>query len=794
MRRLAGAAFAVSGIDDDVGNDKIGTAPSRPSLPIISFLAFGIWSGCAACMTVCVDLATEPRWVLAIVGLVGAIGLLLLLWKRRRSVYAFVFVIGLLLGISLASVSLGLWETNIAKADGVSAHWECVALGDGQQGSYGQTVLAEASSAGETFRVRVQLGSDEQTVHYGDSFSVWGSIKPPGETQRAAFSRSAAVGSLRAYNVEYADRVSVIGAISLVRNKAIAFLEPFSGRDGGLVAAVVCGWRGDLDEEVYRNFQVSGLAHIVAVSGAHLSLVAAFVACVLRMMKSPRWLSCAFQMLFIVAYLVFTAMPASAIRAALMTVAGLNAWTLRRRPSSLNALSVCIIAMIALDPTTSVSVSFALSSLSTLGIVVFGKLFSSWVEELFPGCPSFISDAVSLTFASSVVASPLSAAMFSQFPVVSVLSNILTGPLFAPVCVLGLAATSVGLLFPGLSLICGNAASWAGWLMVRVVGFTSSIPWASIPVDVPEFVAIVASALLCAILWVVWPKPHRVSLLSAFAFVAPLIIVVGACILLRPQATEIAMLDVGQGDAIVLRSGSSTLLIDTGNQEAKLREALARQGIYKIDAVLITHPDDDHMGSLASLNGVVEVSSVIIADGAKTCGCSNCAKLRKNAQELVGQDSIVSLSAQDVIRVGKWEARCVWPREFTDEGGNADSICLVATADIDGDGSSDAKALLVGDAETDQLQTLIDEGEVGQVDIYKVGHHGSKNALTEEQARILSPKLSLVSVGANNRYGHPNAKTVNALEGCGSSILRTDQSGDVVCEIEAGGVRARSVR
>ncbi len=792
MRRIAAAPFAVCA-DDDVINDSDKPAV-RPSLPPIGFFAIGLWAACAAVLTVCVDIPVGYLWCAA--GLCVVLGLLFLCfaWKKKKVICGVLFLIGLLLGISLASVSLCVWNNNICQAEGVAAKWDCVAVSDGEQGSFGQTVLADVASEGKIFRVRIQLDSKSETMHYGDSFTVWGTIASPKDTQKASFVRSGAVGSLKAYNVESSSKTSLIGLIAQVRNQAISFFEPFSKRDSGVCAAIVCGWRGSLDEEVYRSFQVSGLAHIVAVSGAHLSLVTSFIAGLLKSLRSPRAFSCALQVLFVLAYLVFTAIPASALRAAIMTIAGLNSWALKRRPSSLNALCICIIAMIGFDATASISVSFALSTLSTLGIVLFGKLFSSWVNFLIPFCPAFVADAISLTFASSVVAAPFSAALFSQFPCVAVLANVLTAPLFAPICALGLGATTISLAFPQISLIAGNAASWAGWFLAWVVKVTASVPWASIPVDIPEGCALGFSFALCAFLWVCWPKPHKVRLASVVLAGMPIVLVLVAFGILNSSTTRIIMLDVGQGDAIVLQSCGSTLLIDTGNQDSKLREALARNGIYKLDAVLITHPDDDHMGSLSSLKGVVEVASVIVSDGVRSCSCSNCGTLKASAVQVVGEDAMQFISVGDTLHIGKWQATCIWPDEFTDEGGNADSVCLAAQADVDNDENPEGTALLVGDAETEQLAELIDSGHINQVDIYKVGHHGSKNAITSEQANILKPKLALFSVGENNRYGHPNSKTLDALESAGATILRTDISGDVVCELSPQGVSVQTLR
>ena len=144
--------------------------------------------------------------------------------------------------------------------------------------------------------------------------------------------------------------------------------------------------------------------------------------------------------------------------------------------------------------------------------------------------------------------------------------------------------------------------------------------------------------------------------------------------------------------------------------------------------------------------------------------------------------------------MGAFDLEAVWPARFADGGGNADSLCLLARADADGDGAADWTALLAGDAEHEQLAAMEEQGLVGRVDVLKVGHHGSKNALTPELAAALSPRIALVSAGAGNRYGHPADKTLRELADAGAQIWRTDEAGDVSCKSTAQGIAVASLR
>lgn len=220
--------------------------------------------------------------------------------------------------------------------------------------------------------------------------------------------------------------------------------------------------------------------------------------------------------------------------------------------------------------------------------------------------------------------------------------------------------------------------------------------------------------------------------------------------------------------------------MDTGNEAEMLYAALARNNISKIDAVLITHPDDDHCGNLQALGGVVEVDQVFIAEGLDEVGDDRAKDFVSLAKSMVGEQKVVELNRGDAVRFGIFTFNIIAPVQVEHEGGNEDSICFNVHIDCDGDGAVDWKGFFCGDAEAEVLEELNEEHLLEPVDLYKVGHHGSRRAITPELARVLSPKVSLIGVGKNS-YGHPTDDALNALESVGSEVYRTDQDGDVVC-------------
>lgn len=769
--------------------------PPRPSLPPTLGCALGLWAACAAVLTAAEGWSVGLCLAGGAAGALAAVGAGAALW-RGKAVQAWALALGAALGVACGCGCAAGLHATMAATEGTVGMWRFEAVEDGREGMFGascvmRTVLADGREA----LVRVRFDDGIEAPRYGEVLVARAALSAPGGSSSAYCWRAGMSAEARAHDVVPLERTGLVGALVSARMRAIDQIAAAGEGDGpAVLAALVCGWRGLLEEAgAYDAYKATGLAHLVAVSGAHLSIVAACAMAFFRLLRFPRWAACSAEAALLLAYLVLSGAPVSAVRAAVMAFAAMLSFAARRRPAALGALSACMIGCIALSPTVALSASFALSALSTLGIVLFAGLFSAWIAHAVPRMPRTARDALSLTCASSVLATPLSAELFSQLPLLAPVANVAVAPLFPLACTAGLAACALSLAAPPLAPALVGAACGLAACMTALVRLLAGVPHASMPAGVPLPLALAASAALAAALWLAWPKP-RARALAALAAAPALALACALVFWPRFAGDEIVMLDVGQGDAFVVRSGGVAVLVDTGNQDRLLREALARHGVLRLDAVVVTHGDDDHMGSLASLAGVVEVGRVLVAKDALLCGCDSCGRLVADARTLVGDEGVQGLAQGDVLHVGAFDLTTVWPASFSDEGGNADSVCLLADADVDGDGKRDWRALFTGDAERDQLRALVDAGLVGDVDVYKVGHHGSKNALDDEEAAVLSPRLALVSAGAGNRYGHPAPETLARLEAVGAEIRRTDEEGDVSCKFEADRIEVSALR
>lgn len=776
---------------------------SRPSLPPLLLAGAALWLGCLLCSEA-LSLLGASGYALGAVGAAISLMALVLLYRRNRAVVAALVALFFCLGLLLSSASLSALEAQRATLIMQSGEtFQLRVTDDVSEGQFGSYCTAVAYPVGANFferqfsGIKVRVNLDDEGLNYGDEVQARVTFKEPSDTAKASYDRKRIVFSCKLYKVQKLES-SQLGVIAQSRAVFAQQVQDLSSSMGlsdeasNLTQALLLGNRSGLfSSTLYQEVKSVGLAHMVAVSGAHLVIVMGFVALVLKALRLRKQLQVGIQLVFLFLYLAMVGFPVSCMRAAFMSGAALLSLASSRRSYSLSALGATCLVLIAMDTSAATSVSFGLSALSTLGIVVFMPLFSGWVTSASDAVNRYMLQPIAMTLAALLLTLPLSLTMFSQLPLISPISNVVASPLVSVVCSVGVAAYAlqqvpvIGPLILVASLLASQVLAWA-------VDLLSQVPFACIPLGVNPLFACAACVICCVVLWVRWPKKLPLRFCSVCACLILVACLAGYA--LSYGSTQIIMLDVGQGDAVLLRSRGSTLLIDTGNQTSKLYAGLSRYGITHLDALLVTHADDDHCGSLSALKGVVSCDKVIVAKGLSELDLSKTDELLGTAALYVGQQNVMEVAQGSTFSVGTFACTVISPKELTDEGGNQDSICLVAQSDCDGDGKADWTCLFSGDAESETLEKLEDTGRVGKVDLWKVSHHGAKAALTDELASELSPKVALIGVGQNNTYGHPTVETLSRLEQVGADIFRTDEMGDVVCDLTAQHIQVTTLR
>ncbi|MDP2774579.1 MAG: ComEC/Rec2 family competence protein, partial [Nocardioides sp.] len=550
-----------------------------------------------------------------------------------------------------------------------------------------------------------------------------------------------------------------------------------------LVPALVDGDDAGLDPALAADFRTTGLTHLTAVSGTNLTLVVGFVLLFARWCRvRGRWLyvvgGCG-----IVGFVLIARTEPSVLRAAVMGTVGLLAMGVNGQQRAFRALGVAVVVLLLVQPPLATSVGFALSVLATAGIVV---LAPGWRDALGRWTPRWVAEAVSVPAAAQLACTPLVAVISGQVSLVAVAANLAVAPVIGPATVLGLAGGLVGLVLSPLGRLLGLAAGWCVAWVVTVARRGADLPGAAVEWGAGP-AAVATLTLLCVALVLVAPWVLRRPATGIGCLV-----VLAVTVTVRlptpgwpADGWVLAMCDVGQGDALVLRAGpGSGVVVDAGPDPAAVDGCLRRLGIESVPLVVLTHFHADHVDGLPGVLsgrevGAVETTRVLDPPGG--------VEVVTEAASAAGVAPV--LSPYGVGRtIGEVALQALWPSPGppgpgAGDGSEANDASVVLLAQVRG-----VRILLTGDLEPPGQGALVRTLAGLDVDVLKVPHHGSRHQ-DLELLTALGAELALVSVGDND-YGHPAADVLDALAGAGAEVLRTDTDGDVLVLPEGDSVVA----
>ncbi|MBI2864520.1 MAG: ComEC/Rec2 family competence protein [Chloroflexi bacterium] len=577
---------------------------------------------------------------------------------------------------------------------------------------------------------------------------------------------------------------------------------------------VLLGSRSAIPGYLAQAFAVTGTTHILAISGYNITLIAAAIfAVATRFFGRNRATYVA--ALGIGLYAILAGASPSVLRAAVMGVLVIVAYRLGRQNVVLNALAVSAAGLVLAQPFWLWDASFQLSFLSTIGLIFLARPLAAALLEaasrtgvlsipLLGKAAGLLAESVAITLAATIYTLPLAAFSFHQISLVTLVANLFAVPSLPPIIAVSAAIAAVGLIYLPLAQL----VAYASWpiiaYLVGVVGLFAGVPGAAVaqPPFSPALVwgcygllAVLTLALHLGwsglgALWqglaAGWQSVGQglagfgSSRFVGWAILPALIVAVAAwavALSLPDDRLQVTFLDVGQGDAILIKTpGNRKLLVDGGPSPQRLLDQLGTGLPFwdrTVDVLILSHPHEDH---LAGLLGVLErydvhlvLESPISRPGATYRGWEEEIARRGTRRQVLGPEDRLKIGDLEVTPVFVPAARAPSRRGGSDEQPN-DSLVLRLKI-------GDASFLLPGDTPAEAQAQLLDFAGGLESTILKVPHHGAGDALDPRFLAAIAPRLAVISVGADNPFGHPAPETLALLSS--TRTLRTDESGSV---------------
>lgn len=527
--------------------------------------------------------------------------------------------------------------------------------------------------------------------------------------------------------------------------------------------ALLLGDTYDLDYETDTFLKISGIRHIVAVSGLHISVLYGVIA---FLTGRRRFLTAAVGFPVLLVFAAMAGFTPSVSRSCIMVGVMMLSSVFMREYDPPTALSFSCLVLLAANPLTITSVSFQLSVLCVSGIMLFQQPISNWLRERFPGKErwrGWLYGNISVSLSAMSLVTPLSAYYFGTVSLIGVITNLLTLWIVTGIFV-GIAAVwMVSFLSIKLASALGWIVAWPIRFVLMTAKLCASVPYAAVYTASIYVVFWLIFSYALLIVFVVRSKSNPGKLLCCSAF--------GLCLALmlsfmEPLTDElrITMLDVGQGQSIIIQSGSATFLIDCGGDSDTetadiIAEHLLSQGISRLDGIVITHYDSDHAGAVDNILTRVDTDLLILPD---TPG-----QIHPKYQR--GEILYLWDTAEITLDNGKLT---VYGPVFHGES-NENSLCVLFE-------SEKCDILITGDRTAFGERMLMRKAALPDVDILVAGHHGAESASSQELLSVVKPELVLISVGEDNIYGHPTPKVLRRFYDAGISVRRTDLEGTII--------------
>lgn len=635
-------------------------------------------------------------------------------------------------------------------------------------------------------RIRLYLNSEAETLSLGDWITVTADVSNvlySSETEYDLYYQSHDISliGIQKGNLMITQtgrlplRLWPRAAAAVVREK-LGFVFPEDV--GGFAAALILGEKDGMSYQLRNALSIAGISHVVAVSGLHISILLSVLTMLIR--KRKRLMAIvAIPAIWLFAALVgFTP---SVTRAAVMQTFLLMAPVFYREYDMPTALGSALLLILLENPWAVANISLQLSFGAVAGIVLFVRRLSNWLmlqlvpasknkksrlRRLWKRVASAVSANLAMSLSAQVFTVPLVAVYFGQVSLISPLTNLLLLWLINLCFILCLLCVLLGLIYPPAGAALAWLTAWPLRLILRGASALAEVPNAAVYTDSFYVIAWLVALFVFLTVFLLCKRRRPLFLIAGLV-----ISLAGALLFssLNTAALTAKVLDVGQGQCILLRSGSMTALVDCGGDQGdadgeKAARVLLAEGISSVDVLVLTHYDEDHTCGLAQFLSRITVGQILAPDIYDDAG------KRETVLSLAAQYGVpVQLVTEDLdVNFSGGVLRIFAPVDSESE--NVGLCALLSVQDYD--------ILITGDMDLAGESALLQSHSLPDIELLVAGHHGSKYATSEALLTATMPETVVISVG-DNHFGHPTQEVLDRAAAIGAVVYRTDLDGDI---------------
>lgn len=685
--------------------------------------------------------------------------------------------LGCVIGFTWISLFDALYLSTVRAADGETLKMTLVATDYAQETDYGKAVDGVGFLNGKPYQLRIYLSKDAQAAP-GDRLTGAFRLRAtlPGASGESSYYTAdhlfLTATAAAEPTVDHAQKLPWYGYPAYARKTIRATLcDAFPDDTAGFAVALLIGDKQQLDYEIDTAFKLSGISHIIAVSGLHVTILFSLI---YVLVGRKNWVALVVGLPILFFFAAVAGFSPSIMRACIMHSLMIVSLLLRKEYDPPTALGFAVLLMLLIDPWTITSVSFQLSVACMIGIFLFAepirdRLMDKKYLGRFKGrarkfCNT-IAASIGMSVGATVTVTPLCAYYFHTVSLVSVLTNLLTVWLVTFVFYGVLIVLLTGLLWAPLGAFFGLIVAWPIRYILAVSKLLASFPLAAVFTDSVYIVLWLIFAYGLLVLYLL----RRKNVLGSICCCA-----IALCLALAASWTEplldecrVTVLDVGQGQCIVLQSEGKTYVVDCGGDSDTgaantAANHLMSRGIFRIDGLILTHYDRDHAAGAAYFLSRIPTRTLYLP---------NCADKDATAQTLPDSYTRHIISETSVLSYGDTTLSLIPSQNNLSD--NESGLCVLFQ-------TKKCDILITGDRSTAGEWELMHSVQLPKLDVLIVGHHGSKYSTDPLLLDVTRPRIAIISVGADNPYGHPTEEVLDRLADYGCAIFRTDVNGTVI--------------